>query len=484
MNLIQSSLKVFLAKIISAVASFLAIIIFSRELGASPLGTYYPFIALLGILAIPSDFGIRSATEKRLSEGKDMESYLATAISLKIPPIIFTAILILLARNHIEKYLGADLAILLILTLFVQEAAKMSLFVLRGELRVGETAIVEILQHVGWLIVGYAFLMHGYGVTGIIYGYFVGNIAMLLVGWWKVSTPFSRPTIKHAKSLFNYGKFSMISSIGGYFYSWMDVAVLTLFVSMGIVATRGEIGAYENAWRISLIILMFSQAIATTIFPQISKWDTENATERIEAILPTALLPAILIAIPGFAGTVVLAEDMLRILFTPEFAVAWLALILLMGEKILQAIHVVLGRSLQAINRPDLAAYATVVSVSFNLGLNIIFIWKFGIVGAALATAISFAVNTGLHAYYVNQFLTIHFPVHEAIWSVGASIIMGTAVYWLQSMIVMETIIHLLAVIIFGMTVYGTLVLASSRIRKRVLDIVGPALPKWIAWPQ
>lgn len=480
MDLVRTSIKILLAKLTSSAASFLAIIIFSRELGASSLGVYYPFISLLGLLSIPSNFGIRRATEKRLSEGEDLGSYLAAGISLKAPLLIITAIIILIARGYINQYLGANLAFLLILTLFVQEGAKMSLFVLRGEFRVGETAVVQIIQPLSWLVFGYAFIAWGYGVTGLVYGYLIGGTLMLLVGWLKVSIPLSRPTIQHGKSLFDYGKFSVISSSGGYFYSWMDVTVLTLFVSMGIASTRGEIGAYENAWRVSIIVLMLSKAIATTIFPQMSKWDSENATERIENILPIALLPAVLLVVPGFVGTAVLAEDILRILFTPEFAVASLALIILTGEKVLQAMHVVLGRCLIAIDRPDLAAYATVVAIFVNLVLNIILIWHFGIVGAALATAISFAVNTGLHAYYLSQFLTIRFPVQEAIWSVAASAIMGTCVYWVRSKVTVETMVHLLAVIAIGVAVYGILVLVSSRIRRRVLELADPVLPESI----
>jgi len=483
MNLIRSSLKILLARIFSSLLSFSAVVIFSRELGASPLGTYYPFIALIGIFSIPADFGMRSAIEKRLSEGDDPSQYLGTAIAVKVVPLFLVGILVLLADNYVAQYLGADLAILLVVVLLVQEWAKMSLHVLRGELRVGETAAIQVLRPLGWITIGYVLFRYGYGVRGIIYGYLAGTIAMFILGWWKVSTPLSRPTLHHARSLFEYGRFSVISAVGGYFYSWMDVAILTLFVSTGITATRGGIGAYENAWRISVFALMFSKAIATTIFPQFSKWDAENATDRIEAIIPKAILPALLIVVPAFVGTVVLAKDILGILFSQEFTVAWLALIILMGEKILQAFHVVFGRSLQAIDRPDLAAYATVVSVVVNLVLNLVLIWQFDLVGAALATAISFAVNTGLHLNYLRQFITIEFPVREAVWSVFASIGMGFAVYFVHTNTLVQDLVGLLIIIVFGMIVYAILISLYAPIRQQVSDILGSSLKTWFFWP-
>lgn len=482
MDLIRSSVKIFLARFIGSVISFLAITIFSRELGASPLGTYYPFLALMGLLAIPSDFGIRSAVEKRLSEREEAGSYLGSAILLKIPPLIIVAIIISLAERPINQYLGSNLSHLLIVVLFVREAAQLSLFVLRGELRVGETAIVEMLRPLGWLGVGYAFYTQGYGVKGLIYGYLAGVTAMLIVGWWKVSTPVALPTIQQARSLLEYGRYSVISSIGTYFYSWMDVAMLTLFVTLGIASTRSEIGAYENAWRLSLFIIIFSQAISTVIFPQISRWDAEEAIDRIEATIPKALFPALLIVVPAFIGTVVLAKAILRLLFGPEFVVAWLVLIILVGEKIIQAIHVILGRCLQAVDRPDLAAYATIVAVFINLVLNIILIWHFGIVGAALATTISFAANTYLHAYYLRRFIDIRFPTHVAAWSVGAAAVMGISVFWLKSQIAMDSMIDLVLIILFGVIVYVPLALAYTPIRVEVRKLSSSVVPGWVTW--
>jgi len=451
MNLAKASIKITLARILKSIFSFLAVVVFSRELGASPLGTYYPFLALLGILAIPADLGIRSATEKRISEGEDASSYLGTAIALKAPLLISISIIILLGGEYVNRYLGANLVIPLIATLFAREAGQFSLFVLRGELRAGETAIVEALRPVSWLIVGYVLYMQGFGVHGLVYGYLVGSLLMVVVGWWKVSTQISWPTLQHTRSLLNYGRFSVISAVGGYFYSWMDVAILTWFVVGGIASTRGAIGAYENAWRLTLVVILLSQSIATTLFPQFSRWDAENAMDRIEAIIPTALLPSLLLVIPAFVGTVILSKDLLRILFGTEFTVAWLALIILSGEKILQSVHVVLGKSLQAINRPDLAAYATAVSVLVNLGLNIVLIWHFGIVGAAIATTVSFAVNTYLHARYLSRFVEISIPVRESVWSVVASSVMGVCVYALQAIVNISTVIHLIAVILLRM---------------------------------
>lgn len=477
MNLVNTTLKIFIAKLLEALISFVAVVVFSRELGASPLGTYYPFIALLGIVSIPADFGIRSATEKRVSEGSEQSTYLGTAIALKLLPLLGMGLIILLADSVITQYLGSNLTIALVVALFTREAAYLGIFVLRGELRVGATAAVKVLQPLGWLIVGYAFFTQGFGINGLVYGYIIGTVAMIILAWSRVSIRPAWPDLNHARSLFAYGRYSVISSVGGYFYSWMDVAILSVFVAAGFASTRAEIGAYENAWRLSLIVLLFSNAIATSLFPQISQWSAEDAIEWVEDIIPKSILPSIVIVVPAFVGITVLARDLLRILFGPEFTVAWLVLIILTAEKILQSIHVIIGRSLQALDRPDLAAYATIVAIAVNFVLNVALIWQFGIVGAAIATTLSFAANTALHAYYLSRFVAIEFPYRGAAWCLVAATIMGGVVYAAQLFVVVNSVLSLLLVILLGIVTYLPVVLLYRPIRVDALPVIRSVLP-------
>ncbi|MGB9963262.1 polysaccharide biosynthesis C-terminal domain-containing protein, partial [Halobacterium sp. MBLA0001] len=457
-------------------ASFVAVIIFSRELGAAPLGTYYPFVALLGILAIPADFGIGSAAQKRISEGEDASQYLSSAIALKLPILAVVSFLIIAARGYVNQYLGASLAIPFVATLIVSQGAHLAIGVLRGELRVGETAIIEVLQPFGWLVFGYALYTQEYGVYALIYGHLIGSVLMLVVGWWKVSISITQPTIEHTKSLFEYGKYSTIASVGGYFYSWMDVAILSLFVSLGVVSTRAGIGAYENAWRLSLVVMILTQAISTSIFPQFSQWAAEDAIERIEGVLHTALLPGIILTIPAFVGTLILSEDLLSILYGPKFTIAGMTLIILAGEKIFQSIHSILGRVLWGIDRPDVAAYMITISIATNLILNVILIWQFGIVGAAVATTGASIVLAGLQLRYVRRYITIDFPLKETAWSIVASCIMGGAIHLAKLNIEIDSLLPLFSLILFGVLIYVVVILLYSPIRITIQQVLNPIL--------
>lgn len=464
MNLARSSLKLFVARISSAGIQFLGITYFAREIGAASMGVFFLFEALLGMLAIPANFGLRGAVEKRISEGEDQGTFLSSAITLKIAPIIAIILAILLLQPVINEYLGAEIAVLLAAALALQEAAQLSLSVLKGELRVGETAILQAARQVTWVGVGVVLVTQGFGAVGLVYGLLAGLGVILVWGWYKVSVTPSRPTREHTRSLFDYGKYNVVSSIGGYFYNWMDVAIIGLFL------TQAHVGAYEIAWRITTVVILLSRSIATAIFPQISEWSAAGAREQIEGLLPEVLTPSLILVIPAFFGTVLYSRSILGLVFGPEYTIAWLALIVLMFDQITEAGQVVLGRSLQAVNRPDLAARATVVGVILNLVLNIILVMRFGITGAAVATMVASLIS-GLimHAFYLSRVISIKIPYRELGGSLLSAIIMTLILLVTKEFVAVNSIVKLVLVVLIGVSTYGVSLLAFPSLRTKMI---------------
>lgn len=468
MDIAKASVKLFVANLASAGLQFLGIAIFARELGASELGIFFLFQALLGLLSIPADFGLRGAVEKRISEGETPGAYISSAILLKSAPIGIIILGILLFRSYINSYLGAEFALLLILAIVLQEAAQLTVFILKGELRVGETAALNVIKYGTWAAGGAILINLGYGSEGLVYSLLVGLGLVLVWGGFKSSISLGRPSIDHTRSLAAYGKYNVISSVGGYFYSWMDIAIIGLFL------TQAHVGAYEVAWRVTAVTLLFSKAIATTLLPQISQWDAEGARDRIETVVYESITPSMILVIPAFFGTLVFSREILGLIFGLEFTIASIVLVILAGEKILQSVHLIFGRALQAIDRPDLAARATVISVSLNLILNVVLILSFGIIGAAIATSLSFAVNAILHGKYLSNFISINMPYLEVGWCFLSAAVMALLLLGVKFIVNDWTLSSLIISIAFGMVIYGSLVLVFQPIRTKFIKLLKP----------
>lgn len=463
MNLARSSIKIFVAKIASTVIGILGITFFARELGAHQIGVFFLFQALLGMLSIPADFGIRDGLVKRLSEGRSPGGILSSAVLLKLIPLSLLIGGILLLHRPINGYLGAELAIFLAAALILQEFAQLAMAVLRGELRVGETALPFLLRRVIHVALGVVLILLGFGVFGLIYGLFAGLIILLIFGVYRSSITFGRPSLTHARSLADYSKYAVISSVDGYVYNWLDVVVIGFFL------TQSHVGAYEVAWRVTGVVMLFSTAIATAVFPQVSEWAAEDATDRIEDVITEALTPSLLLVIPGFFGTLLFAREILGLVFGQEYTIAWLVLILLMGDKIFQAIQVIVGQSLQAIDRPDLAARAALISLLMNLVLNFILVWQFGIIGAAVGTVAASLLNDFLHMFYLSRFISLRFPWREISWCILSSIGMTLILLLIESAIVIKTLSTLFGLIALGAVLYTGFVLLYPSIRTKAI---------------
>jgi O-antigen/teichoic acid export membrane protein len=472
MNIARASLKLFSANIGSAVIQFLAIAYFARELGAATIGVYFLFEALLGLLTIPADFGLRGAVEKRISEGRSEKRYLSCALLLKIAPVSFIFLLILFLGPAINSYLGADASVFLAVALVLQESALLSEAVLKGEHRVGETASLRITRYVIWAIAGIAFVFFGYGAKGLIYAMLIGLFSMSIYGWLKVDTRFGRPSKGHATSLLNYGKYNVVSSIGGYVYNWMDVAIIGFFL------TQSYVGAYEVAWKVSAVVVLLSRSIAAAVFPKISGLHAGGDRKKIEDLLPKALVPSLAFVIPSFIGGAIFSKQLLRYVFGGEYVIAWLVLIILLINSISESFQVVVGKSLQAVDRPNLAAKATLVTIFLNLALNIILIQQFGIIGAATATTVSSIIGILLHTIYLSDIISVEIPVRELAECAIASACMGVVLIATTHWVAVDSLLTLSLLVFQGAIFYMIFVFLMPNLRTRIVQDGLQRLPR------
>ncbi|MFC7114599.1 oligosaccharide flippase family protein [Natronoarchaeum sp. GCM10025703] len=434
-------------------------------IGLSTIGIFFLFQAVLGILAIPADFGLRGAIEKRISEEQDQGAFLASAFIIKSVPIVIICSAIALTAPYINEYVGTTVAVYLIIAILLQEIANLSISVLKGELRVEETASLQILRKIIWVVTSVLLVIHGLEVEALIFGILSGLVTVSVIGWLRVSIQPTRPSLKHFRSLFSYAKYNLVSSVGGYFYNWMDIVIIGYFLS------PSHVGAYEIAWRITSFTIIFSKALSTTFFPQVSNWHASDSKEKIETKLTELLALTPLIVVPAFFGVALYSVEILSIVFSEDAAIAWLALIVLMTDEITESVQTVLGRSLQAVNRPDLAARATIVAVILNLILNVLLIQQYGIAGAAVATTLASLVGgVILHWYYLQRFLTIRAPIRAWFECCVASGLMAVCLLVLEQITPVETIVQLTIVIVVGVISYSIFVLFSPTLKTLVRD--------------
>jgi len=464
MDIARSSIRVFGVKATNAGVGFLAITYFAQELGSEQLGTFFLFQAILSVLIISTDLGIRGAVEKRISEGRQPDQIFGTALLLKTPLWIVTGLAVVFFETRINAYIGAPLADLLLIALFVRDLSELLTFTIRGELRVGETATLDLSRQLSWVIVSVTLVSLGFGVEGIVYGLLAGLAVMTIWAGYKLSTGIGMPSFADAKSLFRYARYAIVLILGWQIHNWFDTLIIGWYLG------QGPVGLYEVAWRVAGISLLLTKAISLSVFPKVSSLDIETQAEEIGSLLQNVITPSVFFIIPALLGAWLFSDPIMRLLFGAEYVAASFTLVLLIFGMILKAVQSVFSQCLEGLDRPNLSMRTTLTAGVVNIVGNLVLVPLLGIAGAAVATAVSYGVGVQMNTIFLNRYIKIRVPVFELLWCTGAAIIM-TAILWVVTQDFQPTsLIELGGIVAFGGAIYFAVVLSSQQIRMKIIS--------------
>ncbi|KOX91479.1 polysaccharide biosynthesis C-terminal domain-containing protein [Haloarcula rubripromontorii] len=460
-------LKLFSGNIALAIIEFAAVAGFTRAMGTAAIGSFFLFQAVIGMLNIPADLGVSKAVEKQLSAAAPMGEVLGTALVVKTLLVLPWLAGLVAFASYVEQYIGIPGVVpILVAGLVIRQVRELALRLLAGEFQVERNAAVKVFGKLTWVGTGAVFVVNGMGASGLVLGFVLGDLAAALGAMSRLDIRVGWPRPDRARALVGFGRYLFVGSVSGIVYEWIDVAILRLFVPVSLV------GVYEIAWRVAAVALLLTNAIRTSLFPQISRWHDRDQFERIEDAFRTWVQLSLYATIPAFAGAVVLGPDLLTTIFGSAAAAGYPVLVVFMLEKILRSVQLVIGPALYAMDAPQLGYRGSVVAISVNVALNLALIPSFGIRGAAVATTLSAASAAVVSIYYVRQFVRIPLPRKRIVWSaIAATLMAGTVALvirlfdpgWLRLGVGLGV----------GVLSYAGLLLANSGIRIQLRQAMG-----------
>lgn len=466
MKLPNSVAKLFSGNVATAVIQFAAIAGFTKLLGTGPVGSFFVFQALVGMIGIPADLGVSKATEKHLSSNEPVGEVLVTSVLVKALLVTPWVVGLFLFATSVENYIGIEGILPFVAAgLVVSQAYRLSLRLLAGQLRVEQNALLKVIGEIVWVVGGFALVSAGWGATALVASYILGRLTTVLGVLVRFDLELGLPTVQRTRDLANFGRYVIVGDIDGYIYQWMDVTILRLFVPVSLI------GAYEIAWRVGLMSIMLTNAIRTSLFPQISNWYERDMVEKIESAFYTWVQVTLFVTIPAFAGAIVLGKDILGTMFNAQATVAYPVLVIFMLEKILRSVQLVIGPSLYAMNKPHLGYRGSAAAIVTNLTLNFTLIPVFGLVGAAIATTMGAAVAAVISIRYVSTFIPIRVPWSRIGWSVLSSAVMLVGVSAVRTLIPAGWV-RLITGLAVGVTLYFALLFYNQGIRIEVRNVL------------
>lgn len=267
--------------------------------------------------------------------------------------------------------------------IFVDTLALFPLLILRALERSKEYASLTLLKFgatVGLNI--YFVLILGKGVEGVLISNAITSTLLLLV-LLPLALAYFRPTFSPSllRGLLNFGLPYLPGALSVLVIDLSDRYLLEHFSNLH------QVGLYAVGYRFGMIMTLFVTAFRFAWPPFfLSIAEQENAKRVYSRICTYFLLVALFL----FLIISIYIEDLMRVLVAPEYWAASRVVPLVLLSYIFYGLYINFMVGVYIEKRTSYIPYITGVAAGVNIGLNILLIPLWGMMGAALATLASY----------------------------------------------------------------------------------------------
>ncbi|MFX0198939.1 MAG: polysaccharide biosynthesis C-terminal domain-containing protein, partial [Candidatus Hodarchaeota archaeon] len=185
----------------------------------------------------------------------------------------------------------------------------------------------------------------------------------------------------YLKDAFRYGFKVYLGNIIGFLHYRIDLFLINIFLNPLAV------GFYSIAVALAEKIWLISQSAGVVLFPRVS---SETDEKRLKELTPLVCRNILLMTGIGAILLFFLGHLLIVFFYSKKFSDSVLPFQILLIGAVTMSGWRILANDLYGRGKPALNIYISVASVILNIILNIIWIPKFGIAGAAWATSISY----------------------------------------------------------------------------------------------
>jgi O-antigen/teichoic acid export membrane protein len=390
-------------------------IILARTLGADVVGIYFLALTATIIASVVGRLGFENTMLRFIAANAEVMNWgavrsiyqLGTRItfltSIVIAFLLFIAapwlcIVIFEKPELIEPMRWMSFAVVPLAQLNLLAAS------LRGLKRIRDSQLVKIIGVPSFALIGFVFLGRYWSIMGAVWAYVTGAGFTAVLGWslWHHFTSHLEnvKTKIDKKEIFS-------SSIPLFFVSIIEMSrkwIPTIF--LGILANNIDVAVFNIGFRIAMLTSFALMSVNTIAAPKFAalykkgKIDELGKTARFSAKL------AMYITVPIFAIFIIFPDEIMA-LFGKEFGNGSIVLIILVIGEFINVMTGSVQYLLMMSGNEQLVLKLNILSVSLTLGLNVLLIPVYGVLGAAIATSTTVIVKNLISIIAVYKYLGI-----------------------------------------------------------------------------
>ena len=243
----------------------------------------------------------------------------------------------------------------------------------------------------------------------------------------------------------------------------LELFVMSLIISiyvnldtlmLGFMKNNTDVGYYSTAVKFYRLILMVVTALGGVLLPRMANIIERKDNEEFKRLSIKSIHFTMFLGMPMTLGLILLAEPIIMIFGGVLYQPSILTLQILSPIIILVGITNVIGiQMLYPLDKQRLVIYSVSGGAIINLILNLIFIPKYSMNGAAFSTFIAEVIVLVIQLYYLNKYINFRLFDKSTFNYLLGSICMGLVV-WSVSLLSVTNLINLIISIVLGSVTY------------------------------
>lgn len=343
-------------------------------------------------------------------------------------------------------------------------------------------ALISLVSNI--IMVGYLFTLNGkFGVRGLAVAMLVGWIAQAVVqipsairrGFrFRLTAPLATPEIGRAAK----------NTLPILIATWTTPLcnLINTNLASGIEGGRA-ISALDYANRLYIIIVgLFSFVATNLLFPHFARAAASGNTDESDRLTRTSIRTLVFIIAPISVGVAVLSGQFVSLIYengvfnSADTAITAVALRAYSVGMIFAAVCEVLTKAFFAVEKTALPMISSIISMTFNVAVVLLFGDKLGIGGIALVSVAATIVNMAINLTFATKKKLITpsgRDILSIVKSLASAALMGGAVWYVSTLTEgISKVVALLLPVLAGVLIYAlvSLILRSEEM-KSVLTI-------------
>lgn len=404
----------------------------------------------IGIVGLGLPFALSRFLAAETDKGKLQDGFYSAFTIVTLAALAASILLILVAKPVAAAFFAGATQIVRItgLIVLVWSLDLMLLGLFRARRQMRSYAIFMIATKFGEVGLIAYLVLNGHGILSVILCLLAVRTLIFLALFFFVKSQIGikRPRFCTSREYLSFS----LPTIPGLISDWVVASSDRYIIGYFLGVT--SVGIYSASYNLGILPLVLAGVLGFVLPPTLSKLYDEGRMNEVKTLLSYSLKYLLMIAIPFVCGAAVLSKQVLRLFSTSEIASQGYYVVPVVAlATLLVCICIPFDEILVLVKKTKIGGIACTLAALINLGLNLLIVPIWGILGAAITTLIAYSVLVAIEVHYSLKEFRFDIDWRFIIKSLIASAIM-TLVIWSMHP---QSNLNIIITALVGVAVYG-----------------------------